>query len=78
MTNCNCNLFIHIQGESPIKNYIVEMRAVGDRTWKVANLNERVSGNKFTVTGIQEETQYEFRMFTVDKVQPQRPHHLSN
>ena len=55
-------------GNSPIRNYIVETRAVGDRTWMVANLNERVSGNKFTVTGIREGSQYEFRVSPVNKV----------
>ena len=55
-------------GNSPITNYMVETRAVGDCTWKVANLNERGSGNKFTVTGIREGSHYEFRMSPVNKV----------
>lgn len=55
-------------GNSPITNYIVEMRAVGDRTWKVANLGEKTTRPGLTVTGLREGVQYEFRVSAVNKV----------
>lgn len=48
-------------GNSPITNYIIEMRASGSLGWNVVN-KERVTRTQFTVQGLREGTQYEFRV----------------
>ena len=49
-------------GNSPITNYIVEMRTVGDFSWTVCNLSEKISRTRFTVRGVKERVEYEFRV----------------
>ncbi len=49
-------------GNSSITNYIVEMRSVGDFAWTMANLSEKVSRTHFTIRGIKERVEYEFRV----------------
>ena len=53
-------------GNSPITHYILEMRQVGDFTWKVAT--DKVTRTKYTVTGLKEGVQYEFRVVAVNNV----------
>ncbi len=53
-------------GGSPITNYIVEMRRVGDVKWKRAT-KDTVPETTHTVTGLQKETEYEFRVTAENK-----------
>jgi titin len=55
-------------GNSPITHYVVEMKQVGDLTWKVANLTDKVTRPKFVVSSLKEGAQYEFRVAAVNKV----------
>ena len=52
-------------GGSPVTNYVLEMRAVGDVRWKPVNKN--VTETKLTVTGLKEGTKYEFRVAAENK-----------
>ena len=53
-------------GNTELTNYIVEMRAVGDRMWQVAN--DRVTKPSCKVSGLRKGVQYEFRVSAVNKV----------
>lgn len=54
-------------GGSPISNYIVEFRRSGDIKWSIANRGRVTPDTTFTVTGLIEETQYEFRVTAENK-----------
>ena len=54
-------------GGSPITSYIIESKKKGDIKWAVANKKEKVTDTKFTVTGLKEETEYEFRVSAENK-----------
>ena len=54
-------------GGAPITNYIVEMRHVGDVRWQVANKNEKTPHPKYTVSGLEEDVDYEFRIVAENK-----------
>ena len=60
-------------GGAPITNYIIEMRRCGDVKWVVCNKTEKVPGLEFTVTGLVEETDYEFRITAENKAGPGQP-----
>ena len=55
-------------GNSPITNYNIEMRAVGDFTWMSANLNDKVTTTKYQVKGLKEEVEYEIRVCAENKI----------
>lgn len=54
-------------GGSPITNYIVEARILSEIKWKKVSEGETVPDKKFTVKGLQEDTQYEFRVTAENK-----------
>jgi len=64
-------------GNCPITNYIVEMRPVGGYQWTVVNLRKTVAQPSYTVTGLKEETQYEFRVSAENKVGQSAPSEVS-
>ena len=49
-------------GNSPITNYIIEMKAAGDFSWTVANTRDNVTKSSYTVRGLKPSTEYEFRV----------------
>ena len=49
-------------GGSPITNYKVEMRTAGAYRWELVNPTEIIPGTSYTVRGLLEETDYEFRV----------------
>lgn len=54
-------------GGAPITNYVVEMKPVGEVKWTKVNKDELVPEPKFTVPGLKEETEYEFRVTAENK-----------
>ena len=55
-------------GGAPITNYMVEMRKAGEVKWKKVNKkDEKVSETKYTVPGLVEEMEYEFRVTAENK-----------
>ena len=60
-------------GGSPITNYIVEMRRVGDVKWKPANKGEVTPDAKYVVKGLQDGDEYEFRVTAENKAGPGAP-----
>ena len=52
-------------GGDAISNYVVEMRCAGDRKW--SKVKKDVVDTTFTVTGLSEETEYEFRVTAENK-----------
>ena len=54
-------------GGAPITNYIVEYRRVGEKTWKRANKDIVVIDTAFTLTGIEEDVEFEFRVAAENK-----------
>lgn len=55
-------------GNCPITNYVIESRAVGGYQWTPANARQNVTKTEFTVTGLKEGTEYEFRVSAENKV----------
>ena len=49
-------------GGSPITNYLVEMKLKRDRNWKPLTADKNHTDTTFTVNGLKEETEYEFRV----------------
>ncbi len=60
-------------GGAPITNYIVEMRRVGDVKWKPANKGEITPDTKYTVKGLKDGDEYEFRVTAENKAGPGAP-----
>ena len=54
-------------GGSPITNYLVEMKVKGDRKWKSLTAGQQHTDTTFTVTGLKEETDYEFHVTAENK-----------
>ena len=54
-------------GGAPITNYRIEMRATGAYQWQQVNPGVKVKDTKFQVTGLREETDYEFRVLAENK-----------
>ena len=54
-------------GGAPVTNYVVECRRIGDKKWKVASADVTVPDTVYTVEGLQEETDYEFRVAAENK-----------
>jgi len=57
-------------GNCPIINYAVEYKAGGAFQWTVANPKAKITQTEFTVTGLKEGTEYEFRVTAENKVGP--------
>ena len=57
-------------GGSPITNYLVEMKLKGDRKWKPLTADKNHTDTTFTVTGLKEETEYEFRVTAENNAGP--------
>ena len=55
-------------GNCPITNYIVESRTAGGYQWTPANARQTLTKPEFTVTGLKEGTEYEFRVSAENKV----------
>ena len=49
-------------GGAPIDNYRIEKREAGGYQWEPVNLTEKVKDTRYKVTGLAEETDYEFRI----------------
>jgi len=54
-------------GRSKIINYEVEYKIRGDFTWKKANRGEKVTATSFTVTQLESDNDYEFRVTAENK-----------
>ena len=59
-------------GGSPITNYIIEMKSKKDLKWKKVN-KENVTDTTYTVPGLVEGEEYEFRITTENKAGPGQP-----
>ena len=53
-------------GRSPISNYLLEMKTTGDIRWKPVT-EEEIKGKSYTVSGLQSDRDYEFRVSAVNK-----------
>jgi len=60
-------------GGSPITNYIVEMKKKGDVKWSRVNIKETVTDTVFTVPGLKEDAEYQFRITAENKAGPGSP-----
>ena len=49
-------------GGSKITNYRIEQRKVGAYRWDLVNVTEKISDTSYTIRGLQDETDYEFRV----------------
>lgn len=62
-------------GGSPITNYVIEMRTRKDLKWKKVN-KDNITDTEFTVPGLKEGEEYEFRITAENKAgagQPSKP-----
>ena len=57
-------------GGSPITNYLVEMKVKGSRNWKSLTADQQNVKTSFNVTGLKEETEYEFRVMAENNAGP--------
>ena len=55
-------------GGTPITTFRVERRTLGAYRWELVNPTERISETTYTVTGLQPDTDYEFRVLAENKV----------
>ena len=54
-------------GGAPIENYVIEFREQGQTKWQQVRRDEKSPDLTFTVPGLREETQYEFRVAAENK-----------
>ncbi|NIG60022.1 immunoglobulin superfamily member [Pontoporia blainvillei] len=59
-------------GGAPVLGYIVERRKKGSNLWVPVN-QDPIQGTKYTVDGLLEDTEYEFRVIAVNKAGPGQP-----
>ncbi|KAJ8777680.1 hypothetical protein J1605_014333 [Eschrichtius robustus] len=59
-------------GGAPVLSYIVERRKKGSNLWVPVN-KDPIQGTKYTVDGLLEDTEYEFRVVAVNKAGPGQP-----
>ena len=57
-----------VDGGTPITTFRVERRTLGAYRWELVNPTERISETTYTVTGLQPDTDYEFRVMAENKV----------
>lgn len=55
-------------GGSPIIGYLVEVKRADSENWVRCNLPEKLQKTRFEVTGLMENTEYQFRVYAVNKV----------
>lgn len=60
-------------GGSPLTTYRVERRTVGAYRWELVNPTEEISETAYTVSGLQPDTDYEFRILAENKVGVSQP-----
>ena len=54
-------------GGSAITSYKIEKRKLGTYYWETVNLNEKILDTTYTIRGLIEETDYEFRVLAENK-----------
>ena len=60
-------------GGTPITTFRVERRTLGAYRWELVNPTERITETTYTVTGLQPDTDYEFRVLAENKVGVSQP-----
>jgi len=60
-------------GRSPITNYIVDMRQVGDVRWKTINIGKKVTNTEYSVSELKPDVEYEFRIIAENKAGQSQP-----
>jgi len=55
-------------GGTPITTFRVERRTLGAYRWELVNPTERITETTYTVTALQPDTDYEFRILAENKV----------
>jgi titin len=56
-----------MDGGAPVNNYRIEMRSAGTYRWDLCNPTQKCTGTDFLVTGLSEDTDYEFRVSAENK-----------
>lgn len=60
-------------GNSPITNYMIESKVVGEFTWFEVNQKDKVTRTNYQVKGLKQDIEYEFRVTAENKVGQGQP-----